>query len=637
MFALQASELLFERLEDIYQYQFHREGVIGEIKKLADRPLAMNNKSSKTIDTTDISGTGNGGVQEEMNNSHNDDDEDPDGDDDGDGDADDDPEDEDNDDEIDDEEIAVRPHHDDLDDSQSSDSSDDEEIPSPLAIAGVADLVIMRAKRFLEKYETVKGRELKEKASKIRTDLHKLADDIEAFYRQPDQIENANHLFTRLANYFDGDALESITSSELLDSGIIRVLVQVLSEGSSAGYSVARAHLVSAFIESTYRGNIKTTSGSSTATHLTVLIQKLQDLLSRAEHFEVLTVNNNASESNRSSSTSMLSRQIRLRLTADADSDVPLTYRDMIVSIHAIATFRALDDYLRPRISQSERPPSSSQRRRDMLQQIANARLAHLSGAAESGLLSPFGQELGSPGTPGKIEPQLESRASTRTKQRAQGRQTPVEKKSTEKAERKRASRRTQASSSIQPTAPEPDPEDAPNQLECADEKVLEDEEAPEAEGDGALEAFVDGLEEDMSDEEIPETGAVNMEIGSTGKVTARKEDGTRVATPQPGTPVPGSTRPPSSGQSPGPSPAVSGGRPSYAQALASVPQDWHIEFSLDGKIIPNNTTIYRAIHHNREQPQDPLSAQRLVRSPYSQVPKSPRSSACTIDSLSLG
>lgn len=618
MFALQASELLFERLEDIYQYQFHREGVVGEIKKLADRPLAVDLKPPKSNETDDVA-DGEGGENEQTKtnaksqNENNDDVSDHE-DDDEDDDEDDEPEDEENDDDREDEEeIAARHRHDDMDDSQSSDSSDDEELPPPIAISGVDDLVIMRAKKFLEKYDTVKGRELKEKATKIRTDLHKLATDIESCYSQQPPTSSGNHLFTRLASFFDGDALESITSSELLDSGIIRVLVQVLSNDSSAKGS-ARANLVSAFMESTSRGNIKTTSATSATTPFSVLIQKLQDLLSRAEHFEVLTVNNNASESSRSNATSMLSRQIRLKLTADADSDIPLTYRDMIVSIHAIATFKALDDYLRPRIGQSERPPSSAQRRRDMLQQIANARLAHLSGAAEAGLLSPFGQELGSPATPEKPESRSESRVSTHKKPRSQERDSSADKKSSEKPERKRSSRRNQASSSAQPPAPEPEPEPEPSaqeaqdQLECADEKILEDEDAHDPEADGALEAFVDGLDEDMSDEDMPEPGAINMEIGSSGKVTARKEDGTRVATPQPGTPVAGITRPPSSGQSPGPSPATGGGRPSYAQALASVPQDWHIEFSMDSKIIPNNTTIYRAVHHNRDQPQDSSS-----------------------------
>ncbi|EXJ90860.1 E3 ubiquitin-protein ligase TRIP12 [Capronia coronata CBS 617.96] len=626
MFALQASELLFERLEDIYQYQFHREGVIGEIKKLADRPLHQGDKSlspaaSERISGVESSTEGNGevakadsvaGLHSQDQPTHDGEDkegqeEDEDDEDNGDQD----PEDEDNDDgdEDGDEDDDAARHDHDMDDSQSSESSDDDEMPSSLAVAGISDLVVVRAMRFLEKYDTTKGKELKQKASEIRNDLHKLANDIETFYSQPRQMESSNQLFTRLASYFDGDALESITSSELLDSGIIRVLVQVLSEDLSTAHSTARAHFVSAFMESTNQNNVRTAPASSAITPFSALIQKLQDLLSRAEHFEVLTVNNNASENSRSSSTSMLSRQLRLRLSADADSDIPLTYREMIVSIHAIATFKALDDYLRPRFSASERP-ASAQRRRDMLQQLANARLAQLSGAAESGLFSPFGHEIGSPATPASADPPSAMRLSSRIKQRSEEREPTGEKKSMENSERKRPIRRNQTSTSDLPpaSAPEPSTEAEGNNLECVDERVLKDDDPADGEAEGALEAFVEGLEDDVSDDNGPDPGAVNMEIGSSGKVTARQEDGTRVFTPQPGTPVAGSTRPPSSGQSPGPTPNTGAGRPSYAAALASTPQDWHIEFSIDGKVIPNNTTIYRAIHHNRDQPHDQLS-----------------------------
>jgi E3 ubiquitin-protein ligase TRIP12 len=50
-------------------------------------------------------------------------------------------------------------------------------------------------------------------------------------------------------------------------------------------------------------------------------------------------------------SPSLLARQLRLRLIATEDSDVPKALNNIVVSIHAIATFQALHDYLRPRIS----------------------------------------------------------------------------------------------------------------------------------------------------------------------------------------------------------------------------------------------------------------------------------------------
>jgi E3 ubiquitin-protein ligase TRIP12 len=51
------------------------------------------------------------------------------------------------------------------------------------------------------------------------------------------------------------------------------------------------------------------------------------------------------------SSPSLLARQLRLRLVADDDSDIPRNLHNIVVSIHAIATFQALHDYLRPRVA----------------------------------------------------------------------------------------------------------------------------------------------------------------------------------------------------------------------------------------------------------------------------------------------
>lgn len=47
----------------------------------------------------------------------------------------------------------------------------------------------------------------------------------------------------------------------------------------------------------------------------------------------------------------MLARQLRLRLVAGDDLDVPRNLHNIVVSIHAIATFQALHDYLRPRVA----------------------------------------------------------------------------------------------------------------------------------------------------------------------------------------------------------------------------------------------------------------------------------------------
>lgn len=40
----------------------------------------------------------------------------------------------------------------------------------------------------------------------------------------------------------------------------------------------------------------------------------------------------------------------------------------------------------------------------------------------------------------------------------------------------------------------------------------------------------------------------------------------------------------------------------SYASAVQAVPQDWHIEFEINGQPIANDTTIYRAVHFNQAE-----------------------------------
>ncbi len=652
VFALRASELLFERLENIYQYQFYREGVIAEIKKLAERPSNLDltsfnssapltgaSLSPRTLKRM-ISAGGNAGPVEDMddkasdndhisgepdlNGDENSEDQDVDDDDDENGNEDehenDEDEDNDNDGEDDDEEdggdIIVRDEGHAMSESPSSDSLDDD-MPSPMAVPGSAEVIIIRSKQFLELYETAKGQEMRAKAAKIRQNLQELATEIEVCYLG-DGNGDGRELFARLASFFDGDALESITSSELLSSGVIRVLKEVFAaSGPRSTIGDPEADFLASFLGA----RIAAGSAKTSTTAFSVLVHKLQDLLSRAEHFEVLTVNNSAAESSRSSSTSMLSKQLRLKLTAEPESDIPAGYRDITVSIHAIATFKALDDYLRPRISLSERPLSvrDARRRQLMAEYATSTRMRELAGLPDPGRSGwyPAGYDPIS----GSYRPpsgKSKSRSSSKTKPEQSDKTESTPRTKDDQPGPRRSSRRSQASSSTTPTqppAPAPSSEDVPNNLECADEKHIEDEAEADAEVAEALEAIVDDLEDDMSDDGGAEPSAVNMEIASTGKVTARKEDGTRVATPlQPGTPVTATARPTSSGQPTGP-PAMppaslsAAGRPfSYAAALASVPQDWHIEFRMEGKQIPKETTIYRAVYHNRDQPQDPSS-----------------------------
>jgi len=334
----------------------------------------------------------------------------------------------------------------------------------------------------------------------------------------------------------------------------------------------------------------------------TVLVGKLQDLLSRSEHFEVNTVHHNPFDGNRSPA-SMLAKQVRLKLVADDNSEISKPYRNIMVSIHAIATFKALDDYLRPRISMSDMPRIS---RREQGGHLSNALAAF---AAAAGLSPGLGGSPGTPGTgsrkgnenndtpskspaeknslPSTPRPKRGSRQSSRTKK------SNDQQEETPKTRSKSQNKREKSEMSTQSSQDE--------RLECMDERQLSDQEDLDD-----MNAVLEGLDQEMADSPEAEPGAVNMEIAAGGKVTARKEDGTKIATPL-GTP--GSSSRSASLTGAAALAAASGfhssTRPmSYAAAL-NTPQDWHIEFSIDDRVISNDTTIYGAVHQGRSHDSD--------------------------------
>ena len=577
--ALRCAELLFQRLEHVYQYQFHREGVISEIVKLSEQSLSteqnkhvQGSPSTSTVDdarSTSGDETADDNPTSDIEGQEGDEDEDAD-------------DDNDNDDEDDDQDG----YPDDGDISVSDSLAFDTRFPAKIDTM-LQDLVIRDARAFVEMYEASEGKDMRNKALEILDQLQALAADIKSCYKDTAGDRNGLPLFKKLASYFDGDALESITSSELLNSGVINVLLDVFGDFQSSSTREARTAFLQAFMGTAI--SEKAQSQSTATTPFSVLINKLQDLLSRTEHFEVMTVNQNSLENSRSNAIHMLGKQIRLKLVADEDSDIPRTYKNIMVSIHAIATFKSLDDFLHPRISLADRPRASNSRD-TLLSQLANAaRLREQltgnsdrssgSGNDSPRSLSAVAHSSSRPNEPSGNDP------STEEPQRA----------------KPRRSGRHQQAQGEEEEAQHDEP------LECADARQVSDgEEDEDEDGDGAdaLNAIVDDM---VDDDDEPENhghdpSAVNMEVASTGKVTARKEDGTRVSTPSQSTPVSKSSSSRPAQTSSGSQSLATAGRPSsYAAAIASPSQDWHIEFSIDGKPLSNETTIYRAVHHDRE------------------------------------
>ena len=625
VFALQAAELLLLRLEGIYRYQFYREGVISEISKLASQPRKVTDEKAKTIkiepdidslttlehvstrtenqeplgekklqpEKAEVEDTrsGNGDEREAENDNEEEeaDDDDEDGDD-----------------------VEEDEHHDihgDISPSPTTSSSSDRNyLPAPLSNS-LQDYVTLRATKFLELHETSKGMSMRVKATAILDNMKSLASNLRSCYFD-NRSNDGSLLFTQLAQYFGSDNLESITSSELLGSDIVNVLLDVFGSTKDTVNLQARACFLEIFMSTTAKDQTMSSEPSTQMTPYSVLVHKLQDLLSRSEHFEVITVHNNSFDSNRGSAASMLAKQLRLKLVAEDDSEIPRPYRNIMVSIHAIATFKALDDYLRPRISLSDRPRGGRYH-----EGVANALAAF---AAVQGISDPH-QRLLDRGllnladTPTLPSPSSTNRPSKTSRKSSKGK--PASTTSAPTAvipttndtpiNTRRSSRRHQSSTQNPTATPTQAPDPVQEQLECADERQESDDD--QIDDQSALEAFVDDLEDDMEDTHLPDPSAVNLEVASTGKVTARAEDGTRVPTPSQSS-VASTTHSIPSMRNKGPlsTPSATGRALSYAAAIQAIPQDWHIEFNIDGQPIANETTIYRAVHHNRNGADDP-------------------------------
>ena len=111
-------------------------------------------------------------------------------------------------------------------------------------------------------------------------------------------------------------------------------------------------------------------------------------------------ISHNATDSKRST-PSLLARQIKLRLIPEDSSDSSTS--NLVVSIHAIATFQALNDYLRPRLT-GLLSTSAGSRLSGMLSALAAGRFGPdvLSAGGLAGLSSAFS----APPPPPQVQPQ---------------------------------------------------------------------------------------------------------------------------------------------------------------------------------------------------------------------------------------
>ncbi|KAF7309974.1 Ubiquitin-protein ligase [Mycena indigotica] len=391
--------------------------------------------------------------------------------------------------------------------------------------------------------------------------------------------KDATEVLYELAELF-GSPHSSVSSFELLQSGVVDGLLQFATDSERKLNLLRRKELLlDAFVGR--RSKLGTNSPFAT------FVKKLQESLTRMESFEVVTVTPGIDDSKRSS-PSLLARQLRLRLVADDQSDVPKNLHNIVVSIHAIATFQALHDYLRPRVAGLL---GSGSRLSGMLAALASSGFASVPRTPATEEPSTSTSASAPPPPPSSSSAPAESSSSnsgsTVTRRRSQRLSAKNTATTTTEAENIPDSAPVPSSSSVGENAPSSSSGDAPSNIVDTEMADYSDEDEVDAE------VFDDEVDPDNS---IADK-TVTLSVGEDGsKIEAQTPDGTRVATPN------------LKDVSTLSAPRGLTSRASYASALKAKPTDWHLEFSMDDEPLPLDLTIYGAMHqHEMRKKTGPL------------------------------
>ena len=194
-----------------------------------------------------------------------------------------------------------------------------------------------------------------------------------------------------IVNLFS-DPEQPLSSFEMTESGLVTALLHfsMANESSPRAYILIllRTPLNFSIVSTFTRQELLAKAfGISPARNdsnaYAVIVSRLQNSMSKMEEFDVVTALQGSAERN---SASMLARQLKLKLVSE-DEGVPRSCNNVIVSIHAIATFQAFNDYLRPRIAAAATAAANggSSRLSGALAAFASAGgLGELSGLASS-------------------------------------------------------------------------------------------------------------------------------------------------------------------------------------------------------------------------------------------------------------
>lgn len=150
----------------------------------------------------------------------------------------------------------------------------------------------------------------------------------------------------------------SVSSFELISSGIIELLTKIFT---SEDFGSANGPCYGTFIKEFFKKD------DTADSPVGFLVNKLQEALTRCESFEIVSAGGSNSSGSRfissiyhdNSYTAGMARQVKLKLTFDSATckslKLPSSMQNMILSVHAIATFKSIETFLKQRIDFIER------------------------------------------------------------------------------------------------------------------------------------------------------------------------------------------------------------------------------------------------------------------------------------------
>jgi len=520
--ALQLIELLLVKMPDAYQYFFRREGVMYEIERVADSPIVSVSKSMRAsasqTPTQSEPAPAPSGVARALQQQQQ---------------------------------------------LTETGGSSDEPAPLTATEALAQDMITYRARHLRDEYASADSGGA-ERATNALEGIRHVVAELKAVSASGDksrrrQEEAATEVVSKVVALFS-DSRNPLSSFELLESGLVNGVLDFATHSTKGGLTVHRRQelLGKAFL--THTDNITPSPAFS------LLVKRLLESLSRMEQFEVeLAAQSIGEVESKRHGVSMLGRQLKLRLVAEDGADVPRSCTNIVVSIHAIATFQAFNDYLRPRII------AATQAAERLAASAGSSGTPSGRGQGLSNFLAAFAAAGGDiPETP----PNRGGAGGAGTGASGAG----------EGVATRRSSRLSAggdlAGAIVTEEAVKEEVARSEEGLELSDED--EDHEM-EDDADDALFAAAGMEGTPPSRDERP----VNLEVADDGsKMVAKTPDGTRV-----GTPIGAGQAPKASSQTKA--------RPSYAAAVKSEPTDFHLEFSMDDHPIDIDTTIYGAVHRH--------------------------------------